>query len=598
MASKKQLDLVALSPGWAVHPTANVQNQIEIDCTIPAYVKQGHVSDLIRQGDAGLFRGETVGWKWHHSYGVQDNREFAYESRLSLFNGTESKEIRRFHIEGRHLIKFVFTSDGVEFWIDGKLLDAITEFSLAPFPPGIFLGAGGRGTDAGYVSSIIVHSVKTDGVEILGDSELELHDGAYLGSMPVPEARAPRTHKVFPWIEEGYDDVVNGLINLDWGTVEDGDTIDVRGVQIPPPLAINRFIPAIIAIQKHVKIIASKGMATICGCREVTKDGGFDPSEWELDDGKWKIPAPRFLRGLYNRTDTISRLTNAGTAETGTWESVDGVLIVNTGDTESPPDILFSNAGYRFDLSYQPDVSVDGLHFLESDILNTTGVHTSKPRATDVVFSHCWFQFKGVRLFELWDDWTFRQCDFSESNYGIYTFNTKGDPSANGLTVEGCRGWDIKGGDGHFIGIQNSNDVTIVGNTCWNCGDPNGSITVWGGNNKDLKRLVIEGNVVIDEQTEWAGAINLSGQNPGQPNRKSARIVNNAICNPKHQGIRFNWLDPVLIKGNLIDSPGDHGIVGQNSGGALRAIIVDNRVNNVPEGKQAIQLSQPGSIVK
>ena len=605
---EKKNSLIVLSPGWAHHPTANVQKEIEIDCTIPAYSKQGHLSDLIRQGDASLFRGKTIGWNWHHGFGVEEFKEFAYLSNLSLWNGIDNKNTARIRIEGRHIVKFVFTADGVEFWLDGELLESITEYAPKEFPPGIYFGVGGRGDTKTRGASIIFHSVKVDSFEILHDPELELHDGAYFGTVPVPETRKEMTHKVFPWKEEGYGEepVINGLVNLNWDTIQDGDIVDIRGIQTPPPFEFNNRFPAlIITIQKRVKIIASKDLAMICGCREVTKaTGGFDQEAWVLENGKWRIAAPgaglsRWSNGFYQRTDKIVLLREQeGTAEIGTWEIIDNVLIVNTGDLENHPDLLFANTGYQFDISYQQGLTIDGLHFIGSDILNTTAVHTSQPMATDIVFSHCWFQFKGVRLFRDWDDWTFRECDFSESSYGVYTFNTSGEPSANGLTIEGCRGWEIKGGDGHFIGIQNSNDVTLRGNTCWGCGDPNGSITVWGGNDKDLKHMLIRDNVVIDEQSPWAGAINLSGQNPGQPNRKSALIINNAVYNPKHQGIRINWSDPVLIKGNLIESPGDHGISGQNSSGQLQAIIVDNRILNVPVGKKEISLSNPGPIVK
>ena len=104
----KLTPLVAISPGWAVHPTANVQNEIEIDCDIPAYSKQGHVSDLVRQGDTNLFKGDTIGWRWGHTFGVEERREFAYLSNLMLFNGTGSSagssiQTKRIRIEGRHV---------------------------------------------------------------------------------------------------------------------------------------------------------------------------------------------------------------------------------------------------------------------------------------------------------------------------------------------------------------------------------------------------------------------------------------------------------------------------------------------------------------
>lgn len=577
-------DLICIQPGWASHPTAAPHDRIELDCTIPAYSRQGHHSDIVRQGSNKLWEAGQIGWKWGHEFGVGSRLAFAYPSYVMCRNATTVKQTATVLVEGRHAVAIVFLVDGYEFWIDGKLIQSVTGFTHPAYPAGLLLGSGGRGSDSAGTSSVVFHSVKVDGQEILIDPVLELHDGASFGTLPTPEARSPVTH------------TVTDLGLIDWTNVVDGDTLLISGQQVPPTATERSFFTEKqLAIQKRVSIVGD-GTAVIYNCRQ------FGIQVWEsLGNGRWSTAKPSFaVSGIYD--DSIGALSKygnkVGTATASTWEIDGSSLTVNNGSETVPPNVYWADYGYQFDVSYQPHIEFRRLRVEGVSIINTTSALTSKPAATGVAFRNVAFHHCGVSLYRGWDNWRFEACQFSDTSYGIYTRNISGKSTANGLTVEGCRFWNCRGGDGHAIGIQNSNDVTIRGNVIHNCGNANGSICAWSGQGKTLMNLVIEDNVIIDDESSWAGAISLSGVNPDSAGLKSARIVGNHIYNP-YEGIRFNWLaDQVVIEGNVIDSPRSHGICGQSNQPSSQAVIINNQVLNVPTGSQAVYVTSPGSIVK
>ena len=167
------------------------------------------------------------------------------------------------------------------------------------------------------------------------------------------------------------------------------------------------------------------------------------------------------------------------------------------------------------------------------------------------------------------DNWTFSHCKMSGGKHGLIyaqNYKTNGAGPSN-LLIEDCEFRDTNTGDnkeqydGHAIGLQKCNDVTIRRCKIRDC---NGTaIEAWlgGGETQTQKNIVIENCDIRGCKRVYTDGrgIAFSGGNRNQVmgNRTGCRITNNAISNTEGNCISCNVQDPVEIAGNELHQPWD-----------------------------------------
>lgn len=405
-----------------------------------------------------------------------------------------------------------------------------------------------------------------------------------------------------------YANAWNGLQSVVWGEggVEPGDTLYVCGTHLHTAKTAN-----FLADQALVRIRES-GLSDefpITIRMDATEEPGVMWGAFlhDINGGpSWTGPD---ANGVYTSTSVPygagfamhqGNLTLLDRATTPTWTQPgpaafqsSSTWYVKMPDAGSPAGRVYGTGlGYRFHLGRHAFIHFINATFLagtpEKDRLHV--LRPGGPTARHITFDGCRFQFGShVPLYRGQDDWTFRNCNFSDAEYGIYTMLDMEPEGSHRLTVQNCQFVNLgttrfPHADAHAIGVQGGEGHLLEGNDIRNTGT---AIEFWTGP-QPMRNHVIRNNFIRDIKvmriTGGSGIV-VSGENTTAVVglRTGFQIYGNVIVNVglegtqawQGSGIGSNTRDYIEIFNNTIVDA-NNGIRASVTGEAVRARIVNN----------------------
>lgn len=405
-----------------------------------------------------------------------------------------------------------------------------------------------------------------------------------------------------------YADAWGGIHNINWTSVQDGDTVYVCGTNIFTVTGINQY---------YNTGISTIGRSSITIRGDYTGDpcvmlGGvldtYDTIEWGGPDAN----------GVYWSTNYIAAALRFAFAEvnsgvitpytwqfSSTWEGGLGGAFCNGGTNfiktttgEAPStNVAFYDGGYLWNLNQKTNITFrDMLVYGSAWQQNGDGWrgtsgsgYTDGPKAVtfqdvDTLYGGRWVLYKGM------DNWTFTGCEIGYVSFGIYAYMTLGNKGPDALTVTNCyihdcRAMPYANQDNHGIGFQAGSNAFFVRNRVENCYGI--AIDLYSGGN-EMTNCVVDGNSI----SNIFGIINSGtgiGVDSGLPYtagyQAGLRISNNAITRVGQNatygwnGIGINTLDEVEIENNTIAWAGNGISIASGTSPTL-AIIKNNLVYN------------------